>query len=185
MKKIIVVLCVKPSNETATEEALVETLRQFGPCDRLYGAEVEVKDASTLKESIWLYASGQEDEPYLLVDQPWKSEGRELSGREVNLIREVGVCTAFYAEYPRADRYGSPIYTADDVFAEGEASNYGFPVAALGVEVWTRDRGDDGVADRWFRLAVTEDLFNDLRVRESAEAAAQGRISDCEHIKAP
>jgi len=156
MKKIIISAIVTPSDDSVTLENLTDTLRHLGSAYLAFGAEVELVEAKELTKEVWLYVSSDDAEPYMQVAGAGKTEGKALSDEEVDQLRTNGVCTEFRAEYPRADRYGAPLYANDEEFAAGVVGNHLFRVDVEGLTVFAEDRGDDGCEQIWLKVALPE-----------------------------
>lgn len=154
MKKLIVSAVVTPNDDSITLESLQDMLRHLGSAYFTFGAEVELAGISGPTEDIWLYISSDDEEPYLQVACTGETEGEPLSSEETDDLRERGVCTEFRAEYPRADRYGAPLYANDEDFAAGVVGNHSFKVSADGLTVYAEDRGDDGAEQVWLKIAL-------------------------------
>jgi hypothetical protein len=121
----------------------------------LAGIDVAELATTELRGAVtWLYLSGDDDEPAFIVSRSGQRiRDNPISGEAYITLRESGVCTEFYAQYPNADKYGIPEYAANDLFAEGEVSKYGFRVPKNGMSIIsTIDRGDDGSAELWLKI---------------------------------
>lgn len=108
---------------------------------------------------VWVLASTDESEPYLLVAGPCATSGVELDETLTSLLMETGVCTSMTAFYPRADRYGAPSWAScpDGSSAAGIPSMEGFFIASEGFSAVCRDSGDDSAESFWFEIAVREE----------------------------
>ncbi len=156
MKLIIMSAIVAPNDQGVTLENLKDALRHMGTASFTFGAEVELSDIKGLTKEVWLYVASDDSEPCIQVAGPGQVIGVALSEEEVDQLSEKGVCTEFRAEYPRADRYGAPVYVNDDDFAAGVVGNYGFRVSADGFTVHAKDRGDDGAEEIWLKILSPE-----------------------------
>lgn len=156
MKKIILSAIVTPNDDSVTLENLEDVLRHLGSAYFTFGSEVELVGVEGLTKEAWLYISSDDSEPYIQVAGPCKTTGKALSEAEVDQLRANGVCTEFRAEYPRAGRYGAPMYANDDDFAAGVVGDHLFKVAADGLAVHAEDRGDDGCEQIWLKVVLPE-----------------------------
>ncbi|KWA84121.1 hypothetical protein WL29_22410 [Burkholderia ubonensis] len=112
------------------------------------------KDETALPNAVWLYEPEvHANSELLLVDFGGDTEGRVLTGEELDVLKQYGVCTEFKATHPDAAQYGSPLYTVHDDAAEAEASSYGFKVLADGFAT-NYVNGDDGSEARWLRIIM-------------------------------
>jgi hypothetical protein len=134
-------------------------LEKMGAKSYSFLADISVSEytkAELKSEAIWLYMPG-EDEIAYIVSGPGEVEcDKQLDENGYIALRESGVCTEFHAVFPRADKYGMPGYTDEDVFAEGVVSEYGFSVPKDGLRISAKDRGDDGCAEFWLKIVVME-----------------------------
>lgn len=133
---------------------VVSALRTLGTVAVDYCSAVEYKSSKGLTRNVWVYVSSSSDEPYLQVEEAFATEGQEISDYEMQKLRSQGVCTKFYAKYPRADRYGAPTYAANDDAAAVVVSEHLFAVASLVFEVHAVDRRDDGGEELWLCIAM-------------------------------
>lgn len=140
--------------ESVDADDVISALRTLGTVAVDYCSAVEYKSSNDLTRKVWVYVSADEDEPYVQVDEVFATQGKELSGYELQKLRSQGVCTKFYAKYPRADRYGEPIYAANEDAAAGVVAEHLFAVANLVFVVHAVDRGDDGVEEFWLCIAM-------------------------------
>ena len=157
MKKILISAIVKPHDDSVTIENLQEVLRKLGSTYFTFSAEVELADATGLSKEAWIYISADDGEPYVLVPKRGETEGEELSNEEADRLRAHGVVTEFYAEYPRADKYGSPMFSNDDDYAAGVIGSHLFKVEQENLVVYSEDRGDDGCEQIWIKIALPSD----------------------------
>lgn len=156
MKRIMISAIVTPNDDSVTLENLQDGLRHLGSAYFTFAAEVELSGTEGLAKEVWLYISSDDEEPYRQVAGPQETNGKALSGEEVDQLRTNGVCTEFRAEYPRADRYGAPTYATDEDFAAGVVGDHLFKVDADGLTVHAEDRGDDGCEQIWLKIALPE-----------------------------
>jgi hypothetical protein len=156
MKKIMICAIVTPNDDSVTLENLKDSLRHLGSAYFTFAAEVELSGIEGMTKEVWLYVSSDDSEPYIQVVEANGTEGKALSGEEVDQLRANGVCTEFRAEYPRADQYGAPSYANDDDFAAGVVGNHLFKVSADGLTVRAEDRGDDGCEQIWLKIVLPE-----------------------------
>ncbi len=154
MKKIVFHAIVTPNDDAVTVENLKDTIRQLGSAYFTFEAEFETASTDGLTKEAWVYVSADDSEPYIKVSGPGETEGEELSDDAADELRNVGVVIEFRAQYPRADRYGSPVYNNDEDFTKGVVGNHLFKVADEGFEVYAEDRGDDGSEQIWLKLAL-------------------------------
>lgn len=156
MKKIIISASIKPSDDSVTVEDLQDMLRKLGSAHFPYYAEVELADMDDLElpKEVWIYISNDDSAPYQLASGPGDLDGEVIKDVELKQMRLHGVCTEFFAKYPRADRYGAPAYSTDSDFAEGVVGSHDFCVPAEGLEVHSDDRGDDGGEEIWLKIAL-------------------------------
>lgn len=156
MKKIIISASIQPSDDSVTAEGLQDMLRKLGLAHFPYCAEVELADLGDLElpKEVWIYISNDDSDPYQLVSEARDAGGEGVSEEYLEQMRSQGVCTEFFAEYPRAERYGAPAYSTDSDFAEGVVGLHGFRVPAEGLEVHSEDRGDDGCEGIWLKIAL-------------------------------
>lgn len=154
-KKIFInALISVPAN--ITPEDLMNALRNLGVVESSYSDEYREADAPAdqYPEHAWLYVSSDEAAPYLLVRDAGDESGVDLSDEALAGLRENGICTSFYAETPSMDKYGSPGFVNDAYEAGGIMHEHGFTVGT-GFGVDYTDRGDDGPANYWLRIALT------------------------------
>jgi hypothetical protein len=156
MKKIIVSAVVTPNDDSITARNIEDAFRHMGSAYFTFTAEVELDGIEGLTKEAWLYISSDDSEPYVQVSASGETKGEELSDEEVNQMRLVGVCAEFYAQYPRAERYGAPAYAGDDDFAAGVVGSHQFKVNVDGLAVYTEDRGDDGCEQIWLKIVLPE-----------------------------
>lgn len=158
MKKFIVQLAISPATDSMTLDALRTQLKSLGEVqiDVLEEVNTATSLDPALNTAYWIFVSADEEDPYLLVSGACNSNGVEIPAEALKQLVEQGVCTEFYAEYPRADRYGAPRYASSDAVAEAVVS-YHFAVASEGLSVCCEDRGDDGVETIWLKV-MSKDL---------------------------
>lgn len=156
MKKIIISASITPADDAVTLEDLQQALRHLGSTHFIYTAEVELASAENCTQAVWLYVSADDSEPYLIVSELGDTEGQPVDGVEADRIRQDGVCTELYAQFPRADKYGAPAYSNDDEFAAGVVGSHGFRLDPNDFTVRAEDRGDDGCEEIWLKLMLPE-----------------------------
>jgi hypothetical protein len=156
MKKIIICATISPSDSAITVEAVKKTLGFLGNTHFFQASEVNFKAApkSHAARAVWLYAPYDDSEPFRTVSGPGEHDGPSVKKKELTAIREHGVCVEMRATHPRADKYGAPLYAADDVLAAGLVADHGFAVDEGEFEVYVEDRGDDGGEELWFKLVL-------------------------------
>ena len=156
MKRLAFSSVITLSDDSVTMDDLKRCLQHLGSAYFTFESEVVVVDTTALHlpRVEWIYISNDDSEPYLKVAGPQELQGQELSGDELDFIRENGVCVRFVAEYPRAERYGAPSYSTHDDFAAGIVGQHGFSVPADGLDVEATDRGDDGGEMIWLKIAL-------------------------------
>jgi hypothetical protein len=120
-----------------------------------------------LHREVWLYVSNDEDQPYAYASGAGEPAGEEVATADLELLRQKGVCILFHAEYANADKYGAPAYAGDDDFACGFAGLHGFKVPMQGLRVHASDRGDDGTAEVWLKIAVPDKCLQERTKRRS------------------
>ena len=108
---------------------------------------------------VWVYCSGDDSENLVLVNQPGSFDGVELADTLINDLVDEGVCVAMQGYYPRADRYGAPLWAAGiaDESAAAIPSGQGFYIASEGFSANCHDTQDDSGETFWFMVAVKED----------------------------
>jgi hypothetical protein len=153
MKKIIITATVQVDS-VLTPEDLLAALSRMGKAELGYSAEVGVLPPPANHESLWVYVSSDDSEPYVKVSGPDETEGETIDRAELESLQQRGVCVAFYGQHPRSDKYGAPYYASDDVFAEGIVGEHGFNVSSNGLEVHAEDRGDDGAEQIWLNIHI-------------------------------
>lgn len=160
MQKIIISAAITP-NEAITSEELVAMLRKLGATTVFFESSVEtvptdeVPDVRGAHETVWLFASSDDSEPFIVVSEAGERDGEELSDEDLDRIIEAGVCVELHASYPRAERNGTPFYATEDLFAEGLVGSYGFKVPDEGaLEVYAEDTGDDSAECFWLKIVL-------------------------------
>jgi len=159
MKKSI--FTVQIDNSTLDQEELVKALAQFGqPTVFLFDEIIvdEIPQENTAE--VIVYVSPDEDEPYLLVETVGDYTGQELTSTKLATLRFHGVCREFYAEYPRPDRYGAPLYASVDGYAEAEVAGHLFRVAQERFEIHSKSTGDDSSETIWLTIVVPQEIRN-------------------------
>ena len=154
MKKIMISAIVTPSDNSVTLKSIQDALRHHGSAYFTFGSEIELANSEGMSGEVWLYVSSDDSEPYVKVSGPGEIEGTAVSDDDADRFRKEGVCTEFHAQYPRADKYGTPPYATDDDFAAGVVGDHLFKVAAEGLSVFAEDRGDDGGEGIWLKIAL-------------------------------
>lgn len=156
MKKILMTFELSPTDESTTTADVEKLLDGLGSVSISQQAEIEIASAEGFGVEQILYISGDESEPYQLVDEIGEREGEELSEEDISDLQSDGICVAFHAEYPRADQYGTPPYVFNDTHAEAEVAEHLFRVAEEGLSVSSEDRGDDSPAELWLTILTQE-----------------------------
>lgn len=155
MKKIVIGAIILPNDDSITGRSLLDALKPFGSVRFSYDAAFTLASTDGLTKEMWIYVSSDDSDSYVQVSAPGETEGKLLSEEEADQLQVDGVCTEFCAQYPRADRYGSPWYDSDNDFAAAVAGEH-FKVAADGLKVFTIDRGDDGPEEIWLKIVLPE-----------------------------
>lgn len=160
MKKIVMNFEFVPNDDAITAESIAAMLSTWGSVTHLSAnSEIVIEPIpENATSDVIVFISPDDEVPYLLVEKEGDIEGRELSHDEVNTLRFHGVCKRFFANYPRTDRYGAPMYASHDTYAEAEVADHGFPVSYAGIEVQSQSSGDDGSETEWLTIAITESL---------------------------
>lgn len=162
MKKIVMAFALVQNDDSVSAEQIRDVLSKLGTLS-VYAQDdivvAPVKEDATSTVSIFI--SPDEDVPYMLVDGQ-ESEGRELEDAEVENLRFHGICTEFFARYPRPDRYGAPLYAALDVYAESIVADHRFVVAQEDFTVHSVSSGDDSSECVWLTLSVPNSLHAEL-----------------------
>ncbi len=156
MKKISISAVITPSDDAVTVQDLKRCLSHLGSVTFIFASEVETVDLEEmdLPNEVWVYVSGDDSEPYVKVSGPRQVDGEEIRDKELEFMRDKGVCIEFHAEYPSANRYGAPLHATDEDFAAGIVGEHGFKVPAEGLQVRSEDRGDDGGEEIWLKIAL-------------------------------
>lgn len=126
---------------------------------------------------VWVQATTDDSEPYVLVKEPYSFEGIELPDEAVTTLMQEGVCTGLRANYPRADRYGVPNWAANpgEGSAEMAASMQGFFIAEEGFDAVCTDTRDDSAESFWYHVALPEDsTFMQYTAAASVDEEAAG-----------
>lgn len=167
MKKIVLGFELAPTDDSVTPDSIKEALAKLGNLSVFTQAEIVVEPVLDVpQKEVVIYIHPDDEEPYLLVSGCGEIDGRELIPNEVETIGYHGICTKFYAEYPRPDRYGAPLYASNDVFAEAVvAADHGFVVSYEGLEVQTQATGDDSSERIWLTIVIPEALHAELAVK--------------------
>lgn len=169
MKQIIFAAVVQPNDDSITLENLKEALKHLGSVYFPFSGEVDVQDPSALDGTIWVFKSdSDEEDEYHLVKGQGDWEGRLLTAEEMTSLRTSGVCATFYAEYPDAASNGAPLYAVRDDFAAISIGEHGFNIPPDGPTVLLEDRGDDGPANYWFKIAVPATLEQAIKSAQEA-----------------
>lgn len=152
--EILIHAAITPIDGASSKlDAVQAALSQF--CTELINSRpMDLKPAAHLPKHVWVFVSSQEDDPYVQVAEPFEQEGELISDYALQKLREEGVCTKVYGEYPRADKYGAPLAATSDDAAAAIAAEHLFAVAEEGVDVNLTDRGDDGGETYWLCIAL-------------------------------
>jgi hypothetical protein len=155
MKQLIINAIVNVADSEITEDDVKKALQQFGNVQFTYSSAVEmVENISPIAADYWIYISPDDSEPYSMVLSQGETDGTEVTDDFLEYLRTEGVCVEFYALYPRADRYGSPLYATNDIYAKGEIDTHGFKVLNDGFIANSIDNGDDSSEQIWLKIAV-------------------------------
>ena len=167
MKKIVLGFELVPTDDSVTLDSIKEALAKLGNLSFFTQAEIVIEPVlDVAHKEVVIYVHPDDEEPYLLVSECGEDEGRELTPNEVETIGFHGICTKFYAEYPRPDRYGAPLYASNNAFAEAVvAADHGFVVSYEGLEVNTRSSGDDSSERIWLTIVIHEALHAELTAK--------------------
>lgn len=172
MKKFVIQLDLTPADHALHCEAIRAHLQQLGTAQ--FGVLEEVTTAPSsdpkLTRAYWVYVSADLEEPLMLVSGPKEIEGVEIPLDALQALMDQGVCTEFYAEHPRSDRYGAPRYASSESVAAAVVSEH-FLVAEEGLEVHCEDRGDDGAEEIWLKV-MSQDLGDRMPLPPASSAAA-------------
>ncbi|MFK4131965.1 hypothetical protein ACI2KR_06675 [Pseudomonas luteola] len=152
MKKILISASFDASSLSLEE--IKSCLEKLGVTQVVVEHEVNTvsSDGNDLPRHIWLHVS---DEGVFKVSNSGLFDFAELSADEVARLRSDGVCTEFFAYYPRAENYGVPAYVSSDDAAAVIACKYGFVVPDNGLhEVRSTDTRDDSAEEIWLKIAL-------------------------------
>lgn len=176
-RKFVIQLDLTPADTALNCEAIRAHLQQLGKAqfDVLEEVATAPSNDPALTRAYWVYVSSDIEEPLLLVAGPTEIEGVEIPVDALQELMDQAVCTEFYAEHPRGDRYGAPRYASSDSVAAAVVSEH-FLVAEEGLIVRCKDRRDDGAEQIWLKV-MSRDLGDKMPQPPAPEA-------DASHVEA-
>lgn len=160
----MIMLAVTITSGSATAGKVLAALKSFGDVNVAFEGEVDVvpkpvdyyPHAIDSDNAMWLRAPQDEDDSWLQVDKPSRgwAKIKELSTHDMEDLTLGSVCVAFKACYPRADKYGTPLYASDRMFALGVIGEEGFSVTE-NVYIQTEDSDDESSEEMFFKIVTT------------------------------
>ena len=159
-KQITYSFTLTVSDETDAS-ALYATLRAAAGTSMVethFISEAKIQPADRQGRRVWIYVSPESlhenNVPFLLVNQPYTSEGAPIEGASLDYLFEQGVCDGFYAECADVSRNGAPHAAVHRDYAIGEVAEIGFAVDVDNFTMRINDRGDDGSTDIWLSIVL-------------------------------
>ena len=163
MKMIMLAVTITP-HSAATVSDVLAALKSFGDVNVAFEGEVDevpqpvdyYPHAIDSDNAMWLRVPLDSGDSWLQVDKPsrgWEKI-KELSTHDMEDLTLGSVCVAFNARYPRADKYGTPLYASARMFALGFIGEEGFSVTE-NVYIQTEDSGDDSPEEMFFKIVTT------------------------------
>lgn len=156
-RKIILAVQLDPLDSSFTSGDVLGMLGRLGAVATVFESDTQYVHSEGLERLIWLCAPLDDDQSYAHVSGPGCIGGRHLSADAIAKMRDVGACVGFFAEYPRAYKYGAPPYAvagAGDTFAEGVAGKHLFKVDPRRFCAQSHDRDDDAPEQIWLQIAL-------------------------------
>lgn len=137
---------------------------------RVGGYEVASSIPDGKRKNVHLYLSYNDEEPYFVVDEEGNCDkDKPLTSDGATALRQVGIVTGLYSEYPRSDRYGAPLQVSTQENAFEFVGMHCFVVASE-MQMSGMDTQDDTPGQDWLTLSVPEDFI--LQIGTEAEEAA-------------
>ena len=152
VKKIVLAVSITPNDGALRVDDVVDALARLGGTHVQYMGEVGLGNSDGLRKETWLFASADEDVPFIAVAQRGECHGRELSSAEVDALTGAGVCVELYGEYPRFDRFGPSLCATGEEFASVVVGEHGFKIDPDNFHSSCNDRGDDGAEEFWLKI---------------------------------
>ncbi len=122
------------------------------------------------RKQVHLFISCEEEDPYFVVEETGSCDkDKPLTADGADALRQVGIVTALYSEYPRSDRYGAPLQVSTQENAFEFVGTHCFVVASE-MELSGMDTRDDTPGQDWLTLSVPEDF--ELQIGTETETAA-------------
>ncbi|WP_455233168.1 hypothetical protein [Geopseudomonas aromaticivorans] len=156
MKKVTLAAMVTLGEQFAgiSREQIQHALSQFGDVDVKFIGECETADSTGLSDAVWLYFTADEEQPVLVVAEPFASQGMEVDVLGFDAIRDKGVVVEVVGEYPRAERHGHPHRIADAEASATVAGELGLRVDLDVLKTRWVDRRDDGADTYWLKVML-------------------------------
>lgn len=151
MTKKLLLCCVIDAAPTLTLDQLVKDLDSQHSVRYLCTGEYESADPGGLDRSVWLYASADEMEPFVVVSDVGETDGTPITDEALEQLQAQAVCVEFHSHFPRSSRYGVPLHAAGDEYASATIGSYGFKVSPQLV-TFAKDTRDDSPESCWLRL---------------------------------
>lgn len=156
-RKIILAVQLNPLDSSLTSGDVLGLLGRLGAVSTVFESDTQYVRSKGLDRLIWLSTPSDASESYAHVAGPGCVGGHHLSADDIAEMRDVGTCVGFFAEYPRAYKYGAPPYAISgegDTFAEGVAGKHLFKVDPGRFCAESHDRDDDGPEQIWLQIAL-------------------------------
>lgn len=156
MKKVTLAATITLGEQFASvsREQIQKALSQFGDVELKFLGELETADSVGLADAVWLHYSSDEDQPVLVVAEPFSSEGLVVDVADIDTLRGKGVVVEIVGEYPRAERHGHPHRIADLEASAAVADELGLRVDLDVLKTRWVDRRDDGAETYWLKVML-------------------------------
>lgn len=156
MKKVTLAATITLGEQYAgiSREQIQQALSQFGDVDLKFHGECETADSAGLTEAVWLHFTADEEQPVLVVAEPFASQGTEVVVEAFDAIRDKGVVVEIIGEYPRAERHGHPHRIVDAEASAAVADELGLRVDLDALKTRWVDRRDDGAETYWLKVML-------------------------------
>lgn len=169
MTKKLLLCCVIDAAPSQTLDQLVKDLNSRRLVRYLCTGEYEIAEPDGLERSVWLYASSDEMEPFMVVSGAGETEGTPITDLALEQLQAQAVCVEFHAHFPRSNPYGVPLHAAGEEYPLAKIGTFGFK-AARQLAAYEAHARDTSTESCWLRLLAPAQPVDQSAEGEASKA---------------